>query len=243
MKTDLSNTSIIIHYRKDSEDRAFNLKTIYRFLEENVQFKELIIINDNDKIDPEMEFFKQKRTDLIPLWFHNDDQFRKTYAFNVGCAHATGNVLCFYDVDVLIEPKYLKLAQDKILSGEFDHVYPFTGRFMNVKKELFPTFLPEFDFSVVKNSPEYTEVASNESPGGCNLISKEAFIKMKGYDNDFIGWGFEDTDFYERSKRSNRVQYLDDPDAVCWHLNHDNSIRMENPHYQKNLQKFITNNR
>jgi len=84
MKTDLSNTSFIIHYRKDSEDRAFNLKTIYRFLEENVKYKELIIVNDNSKVDDEMTLFKQKRPDLIPLWFENQDHFKKSYAFNVG---------------------------------------------------------------------------------------------------------------------------------------------------------------
>lgn len=242
MKTDLLETSIIIHYRKDSDDRAFNLKTIYSFLEENIQYKELIIINDNKEIDTEMEWFKQKRSNLIPLFFENDGHFRKAYAFNIAANHASGKVLCFYDVDVIIDQNNLKLAQDMILSGEFDHVYPFNGTFMNVRKPAFPAFLENFDFSLLKNSLDI-EFASDTSPGGCNLISREAFTKIKGYDSDFIGWGFEDTDYYERSTRSNRVAYLKNDDAICWHLDHDNSIRLENPHYQNNLKKFIQNNR
>jgi len=157
--------------------------------------------------------------------------------------HATGDVLCFYDVDILIDPKFLKIAQDKILSGEADHVYPFNGTFVNVQKPLFPAFLEHFNFEIPNNSQEHTEFASAESPGGCNLISKEAFMKIKGYDNGFIGWGFEDTDYFERSSRVNRVEYLKDARAICWHLDHESAIRTENPHYNNNLQIFIKNNR
>lgn len=240
MKTDLSNTSIIIHYRKDSEDRGFNLKTIFRFLSDNVEYGELIVINDSCEIDPEM--YSLSGENIKSLFFKNDGHFKKSYGFNSAASVAKCDILCFYDVDILIEPKYLKMAQDKILNSECDHVYPFNGTFINLKKENFDKFLGDFNFTVVKGLSS-NELASTTSPGGCNLISKGAFLKIGGYDEGFVGWGFEDTDFFERSKRINRVEYLDDCDAVCWHLDHDNAIRVENPHYNNNLNKFIKNNR
>jgi predicted glycosyltransferase involved in capsule biosynthesis len=240
MKTDLSKTSIIIHYRKDSEDRAFNLKTIVRFLSNNVNYGELIIINDSSEIDPEMHSFSDKNGKY--LFFKNDGHFKKAYGFNEAASIAKCDILCFYDVDILIEPKYIKMSQDAIIKGEFDHIYPFNGTFINIKKENFNEFLDDFNFSIMKGLTS-NELASSTSPGGCNLISRQAFSKIGGYDQDFVGWGFEDTDFFERSKKINRVKYLDDVDAICWHLEHDNAIRVENPHYNNNLNKFIKNNR
>jgi predicted glycosyltransferase involved in capsule biosynthesis len=241
--TDLSETSIIIHYRKDSDDRAFNLKTITDFLIREINFKQLIIVNDNDKVDHEMLDFKGIDK-VYPIFYENTDHFKKAASFNYGRSVATGKVLCFYDVDALIEPKYLKMAQDEILNGVADHVYPFSGSFRNIKKEAFGNILNPVDFDKIKNlNSDLVEWASDTSPGGCNMISKEAFDKIKGYDINFIGWGFEDTDFYERSTRNNRVKYLKDTDSTCWHLDHASAIRVENPHYQNNLNVFIRNNR
>ena len=203
MKTDLTNTTFIIHYRKDVPDRAFNLKSIYRFLEENINYKELIIINDNDQMDVEMEQFKKLKGNIIPLFFENTDHFKKSSCFNIAATYATGKVLCFYDVDVLINPSNLKKAQDQILNLECDHIYPFNGTFFNIKKDFFPRFLETFDFEILLSNreSEYLEFASNISPGGCNMISQEAFKRLKGYDESFIGWGFEDTDFQVRSRK------------------------------------------
>ena len=242
--TDLSNTSIIIHYRKDSDDREFNLNTITKFLSENVNFKQLIIVNDDKSIDSGM--FKFKNLDKIcPVFIQNEDHFKKALAFNTARKmYATGDVLCFYDVDVLIEPQYLKIAQDKILRGDADHVYPFNGYFYNIKKSCFDQILDPLDFRKIDNlESEYVEFASDRSPGGCCLISTEAFDKIGGYDTNFIGWGFEDTDFFERSEEINRVEYLEEYDSICWHLEHSSAIRTENPHYENNLKTFIKNNR
>lgn len=249
MKYNLSHTSIIIHYRKDSEDRAYNLDKIMNYLNLFIDFKELIIINDNSKIDEEMKFYKNKDR-IIPLFMENTDHFKKSVAFNQAVKHSTGEVLCFYDVDILIEGKYLELAQSKIIDGTFDHVYPYTGYFVNIKKNAFSHIFPSYDFQFLLNdlpaydlkwTTDYLEPASDYSPGGCNMISKKAFDKMGGYDSRFIGWGYEDTDFFLRSERENNVQYLSDKDAICWHLSHDNAIRLENPHYNNNIKTFNEN--
>lgn len=242
--SNLSDTSILIHYRRDSDDREFNLMTIVEFLKDNVDYKELFIINDNKEIDKELFIFKNDPKVKV-LFFENHDQFKKSQAFNIGREHSTGDILCFYDVDVLIEPQFLQVARDSIKLGGYDHVYPFTGTFYNIKKTIFDEILNPIDFGRMKqedvSTSEHVEWASDTSPGGCNLISAEAFDKIGGYDNSFIGWGFEDTDFYERSKKLNKVTYLDDTRSFCWHLDHSSAIRMENPHYEANLRKFVLN--
>jgi predicted glycosyltransferase involved in capsule biosynthesis len=248
-KFDLSNTSIIIHFRKDHQDRVDNLHRIVSYLCKFLNFKELIIINDNSLLDEEMRSFKDNNK-IIPLFFENHDHFKKSQCFNIGAKYATGEILCFYDVDVLIEGQYLSLAQEQILNGAFDHIYPFTGYFVNIKKSAFEHVLPTYNFDFLLEklpkydlswTTDYLEPASNESPGGCNLISRKAFKKIGGYDERFIGWGYEDTDFLIRSRNSNKVAYLTEKNAICWHLSHDNAIRLENPHYNNNIKVFNEN--
>jgi predicted glycosyltransferase involved in capsule biosynthesis len=243
MKADCKKTSFVIHYRRDSSDREFNLRTIVKFLYDKVDFHKLIIINDGISLSPELKDIKKTYNDISILFMENDDEFRKALGFNEASKFCDSEVIAFYDVDVLIDPKFLEETQKLICEGIYDHVYPFNGTFINVLKENFESFIDDCNFHFLLENINRFELASQNSPGGCNLISKKAFDKIGGYDTRFIGWGFEDTDFYERSCRINKVSYLDGMDSICWHLDHSSAIRVENPHYNDNLKLFIKNNR
>lgn len=248
----MKNTSFIIHYRKDCEDREFNLKTILNYLH-TFSFKELFVINDDKQVDPLMKWIKQTFPQTKLLFCQNEDEFKKSVCFNKAAFQATGDVLCFYDVDVLVPLEQLKESEKLILNGNFDHVYPFNGFFIDVKKNIFEQFLPNFNFELLKEQITETNlgffngnvhVISNCSPGGCNLISKKAFENIKGFDQDFIGWGFEDTDFRERSKKVNRVKYLEGDKKFIFHLEHNthhDQVRSTQPHYANNYKKFLQN--
>jgi predicted glycosyltransferase involved in capsule biosynthesis len=245
MKSDCRHTSFIIHYRRDSIDRENNLLRILRFLHEKVDFHKLILINDDKEVSKELKDVKLTYPNISLLFIKNGGEFQKSLSFNEASKFCDSEIIAFYDVDVLIDPKFLEKSQNLICSGVYDHVYPFNGSFINISKERFNEFLDTYDFQFLitqKNSNGF-ELSSPSSPGGCNLISKQAFNKIGGYDERFIGWGFEDTDFYERSSRNNKVTYLDNEDAICWHLDHSSAIRVENSHYHNNLNIFIANNR
>jgi predicted glycosyltransferase involved in capsule biosynthesis len=179
------------------------------------------------------------------LYMQNSDEFRKSTAFNSGAIYASGDVLCFWDVDVLIRDSFIKIAYDLIKDGAADHIYPFNGTFVDVQKDLFPDFLDQYNFDYIEklwtNKHESLHFASGDSPGGCTMISKEAFNRMGGYDDRFIGWGFEDTDFLYRSRKVNKISNIKLDYAVCWHLHHENAKRLENPHYLNNLMIFNHN--
>lgn len=243
MKQDLTKTSIIIHFRKDFEDRVFNLKTICNYFEQYFDYKEIIVINDDKELDPAMRTLKEISPKIKGLFYENDGVYRRTSVFNLASEVAQGEVLAFYDLDVLVDAKYLAQAQSLIVNGEVDHVYPFNGEFITVKKEIFGDFLPTYNFKFLMESKdkETVELASSNSCGGCNFISKVAFNRMGRYDDRFIGWGWEDVDYIRRSSRVNRVQHIKEPDAICWHLQHDNAIKGENPYYNHNASIFQEN--
>jgi predicted glycosyltransferase involved in capsule biosynthesis len=239
-KYDLAGFSFILHYRKDSADREQNLRRILKFLRDNF-IAEIVIINDEKNIDNPPTWIKEWADQLLIC--HNDDEFRKSYCYNEAASKAKGDIFCFWDVDVMVDPKFVWESYLRIDRGFQDHIYPFNGTFIDVQKLLFP-WLENYHFDQMMglwgDKDEDLHFASGESPGGCNMITREAFEKIGGYDQRFIGWGFEDTDFMQRSKKMNRVSRIMDDDAICWHFNHE-AIRTENPHYMRNLLIYNEN--
>lgn len=243
MKPDLSHTSFIIHYRKDHDDRFYNFKTILNFLETSIISHEVIIINDDKEMSDEFYNLVSKFPNCKIIFYKNSGVYKRPLAFKKAAKLATGSVLCFYDVDVLIEPIFLKMAQDSILLDHADHVYPYNGTFINIlKKDIeaiesfnFETFKKYVTSTEVGHVNDNLEICSTTSFGGVYLISKPSYIKMGEHDERFIGWGFEDNEFYNRSKRFNRICRVMIPDAFCWHINHQGTIRMDNPHLNDNF--------
>ena len=237
---ELKGLSFIIHYRKDSEDREQNLRRILKFLRSNF-IAEIVVVNDERNIDNPPTWIKEWANQLLIC--HNDDEFRKSHCYNKAASKAKGDILCFWDVDVMVDPKFVWESYLKLDRGECDHIYPFNGTFIDVQKSRF-SLLENNHFNILncllEDKSEDLHFASGESPGGCNMITREAFDKIGGYDHRFIGWGFEDTDFMQRSKRGNSVSRIMDNDAICWHFHHD-AIRTENPHYMRNLQIYNEN--
>lgn len=240
-----SDITFVIHYRKDTEDRKHNLLTSGVYLRDKFPESEIIIVNDDKVCDEDFKESFRYVGGVKPIFLENHDEFRKSLSFNEAAKRATGNIFCFWDVDVLIRSGYIRIAYELIKDGAADHVYPFNGTFVDVQKDLFHDFLTRYNFEHIEKLWELKHpslhFASGESPGGCTMISREAFERMGGYDDRFIGWGFEDTDFLYRSRKVNKVSYLEGKNAICWHLNHENAKRLENPHYHNNLLIFNQN--
>ena len=245
MKTDLLHTSIIIHFRKDSDDRLFNLETILRFFDTFMEVGELIVINDDKVVDPSLQDLKRRFPKYKYKFFENDGVYKRCLCFNELAKIAKCPIVMFYDTDVLVKPEFLKISEEFILTGRVDHVYPYNGLFVNITKAAFDRFLPDFDFQFLEESlkgrelgyhNELVEIAHTASVGGMLMFTKESFFKIGGYNDNFLGWGGEDVDICNRSYKQNRVSKISDVDAICWHLQHDNTIRTENPHYENNLK-------
>lgn len=239
------NISFIIHYRRDSDDRFNNFKVSVDYISKNFNGSQIIVINDSIEIDKDIIPIC-KNNGIKLLLCKNVDEFKKSYCFNYATSVAVHDILCFWDVDIIISQKYIRKAYEYILNGTYDHVYPFNGIFIDIQKDMFNPYVLNYDFEGLEKhwtgKHASLHLASSESPGGCNMISKKAFEKIGGYDARFIGWGFEDTDFLYRSKKINSVTYLQESDAICWHIHHDNAIRTENPYYNHNLLIFNQNN-
>jgi predicted glycosyltransferase involved in capsule biosynthesis len=248
MKIDLSDVALMIHFRRDVEQRLTNLETVMKFYRKYAPNLSIIIVNDDKDIDPDLDRLHRTYNCWV-LFQQNSGTYWRTKAFNEAAKFSKRKYLIAGDTDVFINPKYI-LDAIKIFeqNPKVGVVYPYSGMFVHLKKHNSEEFDKTLDITpledlihTLKPVPYFeTEnflVAHPMSKGGSVMFSREAFEYCGGYNTNFIGWGFEDDEISNRyTKLGFELERVKDPKAIAWHLPHDNTVREKHPFYQQNYQ-------
>jgi glycosyltransferase involved in cell wall biosynthesis len=168
--------SYILAYRM-TEDRDTNLKEVLNWLslQYNNNFEVLLVEQDKEsKIDFKLPDFCKH------IFLYNESYFNKSWAYNVGALNSSSDILIFADTDILIDFNNLLYCVE-LCEDEYDSVDP-KGRVLALAKGEKNYFNPS----------KYAIRDSIVHAGGLFLISKIAFFKVNGWDEDMMGWGGED---------------------------------------------------
>ena len=249
MKTDLNNIGLMIHFRRDVDDRFRNLEMVVKFYRENSDNLQIAILNDDKELDKD---FKRlcKQYDCKGLFMENNDVYWRTKAFNEMSKILDVEYLIAGDTDVIVDPKYILEAIEKFHTPyeAVGIVYPYNGMFIHLKQPMFEKFT--IDQSLVDlleksktlkpipyDQDENFLVAHPQSKGGMVIFCKKAFIHCNGYNPNFKGWGYEDDEILARFQKTGfSVCRVDNKEAIAWHLPHENTVR-EKHHYYDNNRK------
>ena len=72
------------------------------------------------------------------------------------------------------------------------------------------------------NVYKYCVAPNNKAVGGCAITSKEKFFEYRGFNPNFVGWGYEDNELPGRVHRLGyNVTRINYPEALLFHLPHD----------------------
>lgn len=154
--------------------------------------------------------------------------YARSWAFNVGAAHAQGKLLVLHDNDLLVPHDYAEHAA-AIAAGGWEVV--------NLKRFIF--FLGEAHTQRLLQSPDGIgdappqAIMQNAEGGGSIAITREAFDAIGGMDESFVGWGGEDNEFWERAatRRVWRHGFL--PLVHLWHAAQSGKQNADNPTMQR----------
>lgn len=223
--------SYIFTYRQIEEDRFHNLLKVLAWLD---QFDFEVIIVEQDET-PKLDVSKlgDHKYAIKHIFVKNSGLFNRSWGFNVGVKHSTGDTLFFADSDMIVSSNVIQQTIDVLKS--YDVVSPF-----NTLIDL----TPELTQSLTVNNFDYVKDYGIAHRGGMNMCSgivaftRAGIEKVKGWDERFEGWGGEDDIQFMKSKQMLKCAVLENK---CFHLFHTRSqLNGTNQHqnYRNNLGMF-----
>jgi len=135
----------------------------------------------------------------------------RSWGFNVGAAHARAPVLVLHDNDLLVPVDYAAQVLARFARGyEAANLKRFIFYFDRAGTEaIFASrSLP------AGGTPE---VVSQNLEGGSIAVTREAFDRIGGMDESFVGWGGEDNEFWERATTLKVWPWANLPMVHLWH--------------------------
>lgn len=244
MKINLNNIGLMIHFRRDVDDRFRNLEMVVNFYRENTCNLQIVIVNDDCVLDKD---FKRlcKTYNCKGLFMENSDVYWRTKSFNEASKILDCEYIIAGDTDVIVDPRFIVKAKE-LFTDNIGIVYPYNGMFIHLKKPMFEEFTANqnlvnlFDKSQTLKPHAYDQdenflVAHPYSKGGMVMFSRKAFLDCNGYNPNFKGWGYEDDEIPARfQKMGFTITRVEDQDAIAWHLPHENTIREQHIYYDNN---------
>lgn len=141
---------------------------------------------------------------------------------NRGVAKADADVLVVCDADTLVEPQPLRAALESVQDGTV-HV-PYTRCRM---------LTPEASEMVLDGGAPHLAACSHEwqnSVGGICVLTRRTWQDFGGWDERFVGWGFEDAAWW--CVASTLGGWVHHP-GVIRHLHHLDGRRIGSPQWQR----------
>jgi hypothetical protein len=156
----------------------------------------------------------------LPSWVHHVHTpppepgmpYCRSWTFNVGARHAAAPVLVLHDNDMLVSADYAASILARMAQG-----------FEVVNHKRFIFYLSEahtrlvFDGQAALSSEAPVAIVQNLEAGGSVAVTREAFDKIGGMDESFIGWGGEDNEFWDRAQTLRVWPYAALPIVHLWH--------------------------
>lgn len=141
-----------------------------------------------------------------------DMPYCRSWTFNVGAKAARGGLLVLHDNDMLIPRAYA--AQLLAAAGKGYEVINLKRFVFYLKKQ---HSLRVFSQGASLNEEPPETIVQNLEGGGSVAIDRDAYFAIGGFDEQFIGWGGEDNEFWERAKTRAVWPYAYLPIVHLWH--------------------------
>lgn len=244
-------TSLIITTYNWKEALEAVLKSVLR---QTVLPEEVIIADDGSREDTKAliaQFQANFPVPLIHSW-QEDQGFQLSMSRNRAIALAEGEYIIMIDGDMVLSPSFIdshkKAAKvewfvqgGRVLTNEraskaiMDHdAIPniFSSGLKNRKNCISHPLISKL-FSYQRNNDNATR--------GCNMAFwKSDVITVNGFNQDFVGWGREDSEFVHRMLNANKNRLYLKFAGVGYHLFHNENSRASLSENDQILEKTIT---
>ncbi len=156
------------------------------------------------------------------IFAKNQYAFNKSWAFNLGAATVRPRcALCLIDADVLPGPGFLRSGLEQIENGA-RAVRPYaqiTYLDPNTTERAIASRTAGADRPFC--TEEFQGPSFPHSKGGCLFVDAQLFFQIGGLDERFRGFGYEDTEFWDRVARHTEIRKLS---GTLLHMHHPRTV-------------------
>lgn len=188
--------SIVIPFRSEDPFNNFILGVVTGMWRSNFPEAEIIISND----------------------YPFEEKFNLARAINNGVKESIGKLLIIPDADCWIDGPEVERALEML--PDLGFILPFGETYFLTSMGTFKFLLNR---DIVENGIEYVEPTRE---GGrihafrrITMVTRKLFDEVGGYNEEFVGWGWEDSEFdWKISQKIGKLPYIEDGTVYhFWH--------------------------
>lgn len=234
----LSDCTIVIPVHIDCAERLEHIHFLYRFLKQNFTHHHLIIVEQGKEPQIHLPSNSQIQIEFVK----NEGIFSPSEISNIGASLVKTQFFCKYDADALIQPQAIFDAFEMLKNNPNQSlVLPYNGVSFTLTNELREKILKKDDFSYILSiKMEQLELDNvqnmylkcQHSSGLIHHFRTSVFKEIGGYNEGFIGWGYEDTEII------NRFNTLGHPKVM---LENYNAFHLEHPRKEGDQAQIFRN--
>jgi len=230
----LSDTTFIIPYKEDSEDRKKNLELCLNVLNKDFHTNLIVGVGEHESLIAIAGFSMTK------LHLNTDQLFHRTKMLNDMTKLTTTQYVANWDCDVFIPPLQVLLAVQRLRNTDTVLSYPYEWAFARMpRNKWYGEIKSVLDIGIVRDHQFNGMLRSDEvSVGGAVIFNKELYTECGLENENFISFGPEDLERIARVRLLGKKVYR--TAGNLYHLNHwvgDDSTT-NNPYFQHNNDEF-----
>lgn len=235
---DFTNCTFLIPYRKTHlKDRENNLIEVLKYLDTFLKTNILLVEQTTDNVTSTEFLINHLYFKNLKISYKNYKSsgcFHKTKLYNIGLSLINTDIVIPYDIDILIPIEQLIKSRNLLMNG-YDYCFPFNNQYVEISKKLLEErkkLLNDYNFDYYLNIVKtYTNTLTknikdgppgllrNCPPGGCLFIKRNTYIDMGMENEDFCGYGPEDS---ERKFRLKVLEYKQGiVEGYLYHIEHE----------------------
>ena len=246
-------------------NRLEHLRALFLCLLRQKKQADELIITDDGSSQKVLDFIG----DLIPKAqfkvkhiYQEDKGFRKTRALNNAVRNSTGDLLIFCDQDLIFGEEYIETIANNIknnifLMGRAHHTtedekniilsdIENINSYNEIIKKLPAKYIETIDKMLKEDRKRRIIKTLRLAKRGIRLVGmsyalmREAYLKVNGYDENYIGWGQEDDDFGNRltvAGINGRELITKNIQLHLWHYSDPTKVHSSNEEYYYKRKK------